>query len=138
MQKQLFFVSKVPITPARLQGQRWRNWAHTRLGHLPQNLVYKEEEIIQRLEEADDEVLDNKDIPMENVGNAVEDIPDDGDAVVTVAQKKTITAIIQNITELILLLYHEQWANTASPQRKSQYATGIRTNYLCTFLHVIS
>jgi hypothetical protein len=58
------FVPTVPITPARLQGQRWRNWANTRLGHLPQNLVYTEEEIMQRFEEADNEVvLDNRDNP---------------------------------------------------------------------------
>ena len=93
------FVPTVPITPARLQGQRWRNWANTRLGHLPQNLVYTEEEIMQRFEEADNVVvLDNRDNPRVNVDddipmmNEVEDIPDDGDALVAVAPKKTITA----------------------------------------------
>ena len=29
------FIESVPITPVRLQGQRWKNWALTRLSHLP-------------------------------------------------------------------------------------------------------
>ena len=34
------FVETIPITPVRLQGQRWRNWAATRLSHLPPNEIY--------------------------------------------------------------------------------------------------
>ena len=34
------FVETFPITPVRLQGQRWRNWATTRLSHLPPNELY--------------------------------------------------------------------------------------------------
>ena len=44
-----FIATQQPITPVRLQGQRWRNWALTRLAHLPANEEYTDEEVAQNL-----------------------------------------------------------------------------------------
>ena len=44
------YVQTLPITPVRLQGQRWRNWGLTRLSHLP-SVRYSDSEIIANLEE---------------------------------------------------------------------------------------
>ena len=74
------FVETVPITPARLQGQRWRNWANTRLAHLPDNEIYTDEEIIQHFE------VDEADIP-----NIVEDAAVI-EPIVNEPPRKTITA----------------------------------------------
>ena len=59
------FIETQPITPARLQGQRWRNWANTRLAHIiPPNLRYTDEEVRAYLP---DDILDVHDTPVEAV-----------------------------------------------------------------------
>ena len=62
-------VMYLPITPARLQGQRWKNWGLTRLRHLPVNEMYTDQEVIDNLEgfQANDQAAnDYGTIPLDN------------------------------------------------------------------------
>ena len=79
------FVETIPITPVRLQGQRWRNWAATRLSHLPPNELYTDAEVIENLERNDDDYQNDEKseenpavvLPMpENENIVIEDLPD--------------------------------------------------------------
>ena len=44
------FIQTQPITPVRLQGQRWRNWALTRLSHLPANEEYTDARNLEQID----------------------------------------------------------------------------------------
>ena len=104
------YVPTFPITPARLQGQRWRNWGLTRLRHLPPNEVYTDQEVIDNLEGNNQAPVDVDSIPPndhdidtspaleEPIGNNVhdqsEEIPQSHSNEVVVEPKKTITAKI--------------------------------------------
>ena len=92
----LNFVQTMPITPVRLQGQRWRNWAFTRLSHLPANEVYTDEEVRSNLEDqpVEDNIEENveenaEENVEENVEKNVEENVEENDKEPT---KKTITA----------------------------------------------
>ena len=80
------FVQTIPITPARLQGQRWRNWAHTRLSHLPRGEVSTDEEVIENIRRSAWNMSnDGTEIEME-VPAVVIDIPQNNGIVIDIEQ----------------------------------------------------
>ena len=93
------FVETFPITPVRLQGQRWRNWATTRLSHLPPDELYTDAEVIRNLERNNpvvdiqiDEEHPTVIMPLpENENIVIEDLPD-MEVQPTPKIKKTVTA----------------------------------------------
>ena len=104
------YVQTFPITPARLQGQRWRNWGLTRLRHLPPNEVYTDQEVNDNLEGTSQAPNDVDSIRLDDHSDidtspALEvsirnDVPDQSEEIllpdtnVVVEPKKTITAKI--------------------------------------------
>lgn len=91
------FVETVSITPARLQRQRWRNWALTRLAHLPPNEVYSDQEVIDNLREVNAtdahdivSVESQENVSIEVVVDTVE--PPANEEEDDVPKKKTVTA----------------------------------------------
>ena len=85
------FVETQPLTPVRLQGQRWRNWANTRLNHLNPNEIYSDEEVIRNLNPNISEK--NKSVEAEEIESTESSIP----APAVGSPKKTITA--KNVKE---------------------------------------
>ena len=80
------FVQTIPITPARLQGQRWRNWARTRLSHLPRGEVYTDEEVIENIRRnAWNMSIDGTEIERD-VPAVVIDIPLNNDIIIDIEQ----------------------------------------------------
>ena len=65
------YVQTLPITPVRLQGQRWRNWGLSRLSHLP-SVRYSDSEVIANLEDQrwqDSEIM--QELPEDGAQNEV-------------------------------------------------------------------
>ena len=75
---------------ARLQGQRWRNWAHTRLSHLPRGEVYTDEEVIENIRRnawniSNDSIDMERDVPA-----VVIDVPENNDIVIDIEQPQDL------------------------------------------------